>query len=72
MLKTGYEAEIMRNIPLLEKARQKSVLEYIKSLLKSRDEKKLLKFAGAFSPQDIKEMEEAISKGCENIDLNEW
>ncbi len=72
MLRTGYEAEIIRNIHLLEKGRQKSVLSYIKSLLKGSDNKNLLKFAGAFSPEDIKEMEEAISQGCENIDSNEW
>ena len=54
MLRTGYEAEIIRNIHLLEKSRQKSVLSYIKSLLKGGDNKNLLKFAGAFSPEDIK------------------
>ena len=72
MLRTGYEAEIIRNIHLLEKARQKTVLSYIKSLLKGNDTKNILKFAGVFSPEDIKEMEEAIGQGCENIDGNEW
>ena len=72
MLKTGYEAEIIRSIHLLEKGRQKSVLAYIKSLLKGSENKNLLKFAGSFSPEDIKEMEEAIGEGCENIDRNEW
>lgn len=67
-----YEAEIIRSIQLLGKERQKSVLSYIKSLLKSRMRGGILKFAGAFSPEDIKEMEGAIRSGCENIDRDEW
>ena len=72
MIRTEYETEIIRNIHLLEKSLQKSVLSYIKSLLKGSDNKNLLKFAGTFNPEDIKEMEEAIGQGCENIDRNEW
>lgn len=72
MIRTGYEAEIIKSIHLLEKSRQKSVLVYIKSLLKSSENRNLLKFAGAFSAEDIEEMESAISEGCENIDRNEW
>jgi hypothetical protein len=41
-------------------------------VLKENDNKNLLKFAGAFNPEDIKEMEDAIAHGCENIDRNEW
>ena len=69
---TSYEAEILKKLNLLEKSQQNSVLSYIKSLIRKYDSRHLLKFAGAFTPGDIKQMESAINGGCENIDRNEW
>ena len=69
---TYQEAEILKNIHLLESAQQNAVLSYVKSLLKKDHKKQLLKFAGAFSSEDIKQMRTAIEHGCENVDRNEW
>jgi hypothetical protein len=34
--------------------------------------RELLKFAGILSPEEAKEMTDAIEEGCERIDPNEW
>lgn len=72
VIMTHYEAQILKSLNLLEKSQQNDVLSYVKSLLKKENKKQLLKLAGAFSAEDIKQMETAIEQGCENIDRNEW
>jgi len=69
---TSHESQILKSLHKLEKSQQNAVLRYVKSLLKKEDKKQLLKFAGAFSSEDIKQMETAIEQGCEKIDRNEW
>ena len=69
---TKHEAQILKNLHLLEKSQQNDVLSYVKMLLKKENKKQLLKFAGAFSAEDIQQMETAIEQGCEKIDRNEW
>jgi hypothetical protein len=32
----------------------------------------LLEFAGILTPEEAKEMMDAIEEGCEQIDANEW
>ncbi|HLG34889.1 MAG TPA: hypothetical protein VI757_08430, partial [Bacteroidia bacterium] len=68
--------EILRYVNMLEQSSQSKVLAYIKSLFKNpgrkKEDKRILQFAGAFSKEDIREMNTAINEGCENPDLNEW
>ena len=72
MLDAGYESEIMKGIHLLDRQKQRSVLLFVRNLLKKKNNKNLINLAGSISSEDIKLMEEAINKGCENIDSNEW
>ncbi|MDQ3109989.1 MAG: hypothetical protein M3R17_08850 [Bacteroidota bacterium] len=72
MLRSNVDKKILENLSNLEKGQKSYVLFYIKSLVKKKDSKKLLKFAGAFGKQDLKQMEFAIQEGCEDIDGHEW
>jgi len=77
MKKTHVNIEILHYVSLLEKSSQSKVLSYIKSLFKASSPKKnnnkeILQFAGAFSNDDLLEINNAISEGCEKPDLNEW
>jgi predicted CopG family antitoxin len=76
MKRTSPNIEISYYLTLLEKSGQNKVLAYIKTLFKKqprkKDNKELLNFAGAFSSEDISEINKAIKEGCEKKDLNEW
>jgi len=39
---------------------------------KGKAGKQVLKFAGAISRPDLKQMQKAIEAGCEQVDRNEW
>lgn len=58
----------------LAKPQQLDVLNYLKSLVKEDrpSNKGLLKLAGSISAKDLREMEEAVKEGCEQIDEDEW
>ena len=76
MKKATINIEILSYLNMLEKTSQGKVLSYIKSLFKTvpnqNGSKDILKFAGAFSGNDIQEITKAINEGCEKPDLNEW
>jgi len=71
-----FENELLKNINLLSKAQQAKVSAFVRSLLenslRSGNNADILKFAGAFDAQSLKEMSAAISADCGNVDKDEW
>jgi len=64
---------IIRSISQLSLPQQMKLLDFIKSLIVKKQEGRpegLLKFAGAFAKEDLKEMENAL-EDCEKIDEDE-
>ena len=76
MNKSHPQIEILQYLDMLGKSSQQKVLTFIKTLVpkskKVKSKHPILKYAGAFSKEDVKEMEKAIKENCENIDKNEW
>jgi hypothetical protein len=68
--------EILKQIDTLSFDLQRKVLEFIytlnNKLPKGVAGKKLLRFAGSISQDDLQAMKEAIENGCEQIDVHEW
>jgi len=65
---------IVRSIAQLSLPQQVKLLDFIKSMLVIRQEGKtegLLRFAGAFDKEALKEMEKAL-EDCEQIDEDGW
>lgn len=68
------QESITRSVGRLSLPQQLKLLDFIKSLIGRNNGPKasgLLKFAGTFGSQDLKEMESAI-EDCSQIDENEW
>lgn len=61
--------EIIEQLDKLPIGMQKRVLDFAQALVismpKGKSGKDLMKFVGTISPEDAKEMEEAIKEGCE-------
>jgi hypothetical protein len=73
MRTNDFTDEFLKNLELLSTAEQEKALAYVKSLLpQENNHSKLLTWAGGIDAKSIKEMEEAIEKGCEKIDANAW
>jgi len=75
MASKTFESEFLKNLELLSKEQQNSVIAYVRALLKrtkSNNQQALLQFAGSFESKDVQEINSAIEAGCENIDKNEW
>ncbi len=73
---TNFEIQesLAQSISQLTLSQQLKLLDFIKSIQIKKQKKKpddLLKFAGAFDQEALKEMKNAI-KDCEQIDDNEW
>jgi len=68
--------EVIEHISGLPRNLQEQVLDYIKKIKTNHETgisgKKLLRFAGSISDEDLKIMSEAIEKDCGRVDLNEW
>ena len=65
--------ERMQELPLPQ---QRLVLEMIRSLAGAPPQgvpaRELLAFAGVISPEDARQMTQAIEEGCEQVDANAW
>lgn len=65
--------EQLRDLP---QELQWRVLEFARALAQSAPRgvpgRQLLRFAGTISQEDAKLMREAIERGCEQVDANEW
>jgi len=65
--------ERMQELPLPQ---QRLVLEMVRSLVGTPPQgvpaEELLAFAGVISPEDARQMTQAIDEGCEQVDANAW
>lgn len=71
---TNIEEAILNELRRLTESQQAYLLGFIQSMLPRQEENSinLLRFAGSFDPQDLNDIQIAISEDCENIDLDEW
>lgn len=68
--------KVVEQLKDLPQELQWRVLEFARALARSTPRgvpgQELLRFAGAISPDDARLMREAIERGCEQVDANEW
>lgn len=69
----GKVVEYLKDLP---QELQWRVLEFTRALAQSTPRgipgRELLRFAGTISAEDTELMREAIERGCEQVDANEW
>ena len=73
------QSELLSYLGQLGSNDQARVVDFARTLSGSSTPKKvgvpgkdLLRFAGTISPEDARQMIEAIEEGCEQIDASEW
>ena len=68
--------KVIEQLKALPQELQWRVLEFTRALAQSTPRgvpgRQLLPFAGTISAEDAKLMQEAIERGCEQVDTNEW
>lgn len=68
--------EILKQLRQLEIEQQQQVLEFTRTLIRSRQAgvpgKSLVPFAGSIPGNDLELMQRAIDEGCEKIATDEW
>ena len=68
--------EIVKKLGKLPNNLQRQVLTYVEALQIPATRvvscPQLLQFAGNIPKEDLTIMQEAIEKGCEHVDINEW
>ena len=68
--------EVVVHLEALPQNLQEQVLQLVRELESTTHRgipgKDLLQFAGTISNSDLELMKEAIERGCEQVDLNEW
>ena len=68
--------EIVKKLGKLPNNLQRQVLTYVEALqipaTRVVSGQQLLQFAGTIPKEDLTIMQEAIEKGCEHVDTNEW
>ena len=66
--------QILKEVNQLNSDQQQEVLGFARLLRLNGGipGKKLLRFAGAISPADLKEMSQVIEDGCERVDPDAW
>ena len=69
--------ELLHDFETLSERDKREVLSFVAKLKGSKlpkgtPGKKLLKFAGLFDAESIKQMEEAIEEGCEQVSSHGW
>ena len=76
MIDTTIRNELLKQVEQLSAELQRKVLDFavalVQSVPKGTPGKELLRFAGLLDSQDAREMIDAIEKGCEQVDTNEW
>jgi hypothetical protein len=71
---------VVRILEKLPELQQKQAAAHLRNYLagthiprrKGKAGKQMLKFAGAISRPDLKQMQKTIEAGCEQVDGNEW
>jgi len=68
--------KVVEQLKDLPQELQWRVLEFARALAQSTPRgvpgRQLFRFAGTISPEDAELMREAIERGCEQVDTNEW
>lgn len=68
--------KVIEQLKVLPQELQWRVLEFTRALAQSTPRgipgRQLLHLAGTISPEDAELMREAIERGCEQVDSNEW
>ena len=68
--------EVIEQLKGLPQELQRRVLEFARALAQSNPRgipgKELVRFAGAIPLDDVSIMREAIERGCEQVDSDEW
>jgi len=73
---TPIAEKVVEQLKDLPQELQWRVLEFARALAQSTPHgvpgRQLLRLAGTISPEDAELMREAIERGCEQVDTNEW
>ena len=68
--------QIIRRLDGLSDEEQRRALDFVRSLPtrapKGVSGESLLRFAGAFEPEEARKLARAIEEGCERVDAGEW
>jgi hypothetical protein len=68
--------EVVEHLEALPEHLQEQVLSMVRALaptpLRGAPGSDLLKFAGTISGSDLDAMRQAIDRGCEQVDIDEW
>jgi hypothetical protein len=68
--------EVIEQLKTLPQELQQRVLEFARALAQSTPRgipgQQLPRFAGAIPPDDVRLLREAIERGCEQVDTDEW
>jgi hypothetical protein len=68
--------KVIEQLKALPQELQRRVLEFTRALADATPRgvpgQQLLRFAGSIPRDDIRLMSEAIERGCEQVDTNEW
>lgn len=67
--------EIVERLDKLTPVQQKEILNFVLSFfgepIRDTSDKRMLKFVGMFSPEDLEEIQQAIEEDCEHVDDSE-
>lgn len=68
--------KVIEQLKVLPQELQWRVLEFMRALARATPRgvsgQELLRFSGVISPDDAELVREAIDRGCEQVDTNEW
>ena len=75
-MRTPLIEKVIEHLQTLPYESQRRVLEFTRALATSTPHgipgHTLLRFAGSIPPDDIERMHQAIEKGCEQVNTDEW
>ena len=73
---SAIKMQVIEKLDRLPESSQQQVLAFVETLQIARPRgipgKQLLSFAGTISMDDLRMMQEAIEKDCEQVNLDEW
>ena len=76
LMTDAIKEQIIRRLDGLSDEEQRRALDFVRSLSATSPEgvsgTSLLRFVGAFEPEEARRMAEAIEEGCERVDAGEW
>lgn len=75
-METPIVEEVVEQLKSMPEELQARVLEFTRALAQSGPRgvpgRRLIRFAGTIPLSEVKQMSEAIEKGCERMDADEW